>query len=247
MITNPPATDPGTPVVFLHGWLGSPSDFDSITKHMGRRNCVCLPLPKANSWADGIENLIEKLPPKCHLVGYSMGARVAVGCALLEPTRFASLSLACGNPGLGAAERQERRTHDQLVSERLRQVPIETFLRDWYSQDVFKGLSTSALDSLVSLRLGLVVERHAKLMTTYSVAEQPDFRTDLDSLEIPKLTIWGERDSKYREILSRVQGAEQLEIPDCGHAVPFEKPRIFAEAVSNFVSSHDPGPGAEDT
>ena len=44
-----------------------------------------------------------------------------------------------------------------------------------------------------------------------------------------------EHAKRYAE---RIAGAEYSEVPDCGHAMYFEKPEQFASAVTSFLSAH---------
>jgi pimeloyl-ACP methyl ester carboxylesterase len=41
-----------------------------------------------------------------------------------------------------------------------------------------------------------------------------------------------------RRYAARIPGAAYAEVPDCGHAMYFEKPAEFASSVSEFLSAH---------
>ena len=75
-----------TPLVFLHGFLGSPAEWQPVVEQLpwaGPKQAVSLPL--ADSWQQGLQRIAESLPAECILVGYSLGARVALAIALAYP------------------------------------------------------------------------------------------------------------------------------------------------------------------
>ncbi len=41
-----------------------------------------------------------------------------------------------------------------------------------------------------------------------------------------------------RRYAARIPGAAYAEVPDCGHAMYFEKPAEFASSVTEFLSAH---------
>ena len=71
-----------TDLVFLHGWLGSPQDWQGIVEQLPEYPSRCPELPRAVSWEAGIRQLLPQLEDGNVLVGYSLGARLALGCAL---------------------------------------------------------------------------------------------------------------------------------------------------------------------
>ena len=111
-----------TTAVLLHGFLGSPDDWQPIAGRLaGRVPCVAPPLADHPTLA-ALETAIRRsVPGPAVLIGYSMGARLALHLLLRDPDRYRVGVLACGSPGLAsAAERAERRRADARLAARLR-------------------------------------------------------------------------------------------------------------------------------
>ncbi len=228
-------------LVFLHGWLGSPGDWSEIVRLLPDSPAGCLSLPRATSWQRGVESLIGELPDSCILVGYSLGARLALACALAAGVRLRGLVLISGNPGLPAELRQQRWDHDCGVIGRLRSQPIDQFLRKWYAQDVFSGLMTDQIERLVKEKSCLDPDRQADLMSAFSVSRQPDFWPRLPRIDVPLQVVAGERDAKYRQIADRigqtVANARIHVVAGAGHVVHREQPRALANLLQQFIQS----------
>ena len=132
-----------TTAVLLHGFLGSPDDWQPIADRLaGRVPCVAPPLADHPTLA-ALETAIRRsVPGPAVLIGYSMGARLALHLLLRDPDRYRVGVLACGFPGLAsAAERAERRRADARLAARLRGLgdneALRGFLDDWYAQPIF--------------------------------------------------------------------------------------------------------------
>jgi 2-succinyl-6-hydroxy-2,4-cyclohexadiene-1-carboxylate synthase len=64
-------------IVFLHGFLGQKSDWDQVIEWLPHP-CIAFDLPGHGSSSIDFDlfSQLDKLPP-FHLVGYSMGGRIA--------------------------------------------------------------------------------------------------------------------------------------------------------------------------
>ena len=78
------------------------------------------------------------------------------------------------------------------------------------------------------------------------IATQPDvadLRDDLDRIAIPTLVIVGNRDAASlepsRELARNIHGAKLFEVPDAGHVVNLEKPKIFNHILSGFLGEFE--------
>ena len=95
------------PVVLLHGLFGSASNFAAIARRLGGarrviafdlRNHGASPHSPAMSYADMaadvLDSLAERGAPRAALIGHSMGGKVAMLAALLQPNRVSRLLVA---------------------------------------------------------------------------------------------------------------------------------------------------------
>src|SRR5688572_28598178 len=117
------------PLLLLHGFTGNRTSFDHLRPLLSAEvKDIAMdlpghgesPLPQAkgrDGFRETIQALIELLDrlklPTVDLLGYSQGARIALGAALHAPKRFGRLIMESGSPGLHRRmERAERRGLD---------------------------------------------------------------------------------------------------------------------------------------
>ncbi len=250
--------------LFLHGFMGSRRDWDPVFEEIDGVECHAVDLPghgrsgelsddrPANmEWmADRVlHHIDERFDEKIHLVGYSMGGRIALHLALHHPERFASVVLESASPGLGGeAARAARRKVD---AERARQMVdggLEVFLRRWYELAIFGELSTHPdFEAMLARRLAGDVHNYARVIREMSPGAQPDLWPRLDKLQIPSLWVAGGEDEKYVAIVDRAvkraPDAEGQIVDGVGHNVHFMAPRQFGELIKRWLTNR-PGRGA---
>jgi 2-succinyl-6-hydroxy-2,4-cyclohexadiene-1-carboxylate synthase len=228
-----------TELVFLHGWLGHPQDWQEIVEDLSEYQSRCPELPRAASWEAGIRELLPALADDHVLIGYSLGARLALGCALGSRSRLRGLVLISGTAGLPAPARTQRWQRDQRLAAELSSRDPVSFLTNWYRNSVFRGLDSTTQERLVREKLGLDFSYHADLLRAYSVGQQPRFWARLRSLRMPVLILVGERDAKFiaigRRLHRRLPNARFRVIAKAGHAVHREQPGAVAHELREFL------------
>ena len=121
--------------MFLHGFLGSRYSCPF------KENCIAVELAghgktpiDFNTSFDGfIDSLVERIHKPIHLIGYSMGGRIAMRMAILYPDLFKSITLVSAHPGGGQSSSQEAIIKDMCAMQ------FSSFIRRWYSQPMFIG------------------------------------------------------------------------------------------------------------
>lgn len=230
-----------TPAVFLHGFLGSPDEWQPMINGLDRSRPVLAPtLPVADNWRSGVEQLVASLPERFVLVGYSMGARIALGMTLEFPARVQGLCMIAGHPGLPPREREARRLHDDTLAQRLLHLPPSEFLDAWYRQDVFCSISEATRTLWVHQRQSLDRSEQANLLRCYSLGVQPDYWSRLGQIAAPAQIVVGEQDGKYVAIARAMQReAPQMQltlVPRAGHAVHREQPAALRGVLQAFMA-----------
>jgi 2-succinyl-6-hydroxy-2,4-cyclohexadiene-1-carboxylate synthase len=229
------------PLVALHGFLGAPDDWDFLRGKISGLELVCPPLPRSSYWNETISALAAEISEGSIVVGYSMGARLALGYALACPDRLGGLVLISGNPGIDDTERPQRWRRDMELADQLDSSDIRSFLRDWYRQAIFQGLTDGQIEELTVKRTGLNRSYQADLLRSNSIARQPNYWSRLADLNLPVLAIAGERDAKYSAIAQRIAREThygRLEIvSNCGHIVLFEQPDVLINMIRSCISS----------
>lgn len=247
----------GAPLVLLHGFLGSGADWLRPASRL-ERNWLAPDLPghgqnpqpdcdfaamAAGIWRDLDRAGIDRI----QLMGYSMGARLALYMLCQQPERILRCGLESGSPGLAdAQERAERRASDEGLARRLEQGPLEDFLHSWYAQPLFTGLRHSeGFAELLQRRRSNRPEGLAASLRQAGTGTAPECWNRLASLQRPLLVLAGRDDPKYRAIGTRMAQAcpgLQLRILPGGHCLHHESPAAWAQAVEAFFGTGETTP-----
>ena len=205
-------TGPGIPLVFLHGFLGQAADWEPVCSYLPPCRCIGLDLPGHGS-APFVEEFHIDIP-HFHLIGYSMGGRIAMAYANKHPERIASLTVISAHPGLNSDEEKRLRWEsDRIWADLLFKLPIDDFLVQWYDQPIFKPFRPN-----LSMRRKQNIPGLAAALLHYSLAKQPVY-------EIEGVLV-GERDLKFRALYKN-----PILIPNAGHMVHLENPQAVAMRI----------------
>jgi len=167
-----------------------------------------------------------------HLVGLSMGGRIARNVALHYPAWLRSLTLADTSPGFDSLSPEQVR---RFVSERRARTP-ETLRRL-----LGKNPRPEAFQALMESFAATHAESYIKTIEA-SVAH--DRAAPLEEIRVPTLVITGTEDQVYppamaRDIARRIPGAQLLEIEGAGHMSNLEQPERFNQAVFEFIDRQE--------
>ncbi len=184
---------------------------------------------------------IVELCGEATYIGYSLGARVALHCALQSPRSVKRLILCGATPGLRSnEERQARRVADENIAQTIEQTPLAEFLNNWARQAIFEGYVPDEMD--MSIRLTNNPSGLAQSLRTMGTGTQEDLWNRLSELSMPVLLITGEDDHKFSQIAVEMKAligtaAQHAQVSHSGHSVPFQKPTEFCSVVSQFILS----------
>lgn len=267
--------DPKLPaMVFLHGFMGAKEDWQPLMAKMSRYyHCICidlpghggnqfhLPTPGLLAAAEHIVGTVDRLGySQFHLVGYSLGGRIALHIAKLQPQALLSLVLESAHPGLqNEADKQQRMLSDQRWADRLSTLPLKQFLSLWYQQAVFTDLTSEQCQWLISKRQSNNQHHlHACYQAT-SLGLQQDCQEVLKSLACRSYFITGEQDKKFQQLATDWQASlqhcapENISISDVeqnalsplhltiiagvGHNIHSIQPQVFGDRLLSLL--HD--------
>lgn len=243
-----------TPLVVIHGLLGSADNWRSHLKVWQRtRRVIALDLrnhgrsPHAEgmSYATMVNDvlaLLDKLSiERAHVLGHSMGGKVAISLACIAPERVASLIVADiapvtydhGHDDVFAAlarvregQPKNRREADDLLAEHVDSRPTRLFLATNLVRND---------DNVMALRVGLdYIKRGYSDIIGLPDGDQP--------YAGPTLVLRGS-DSHYvadnmlpalREVLPR---ARVVTLKNAGHWLHADQPEAFQQAVDVFIQA----------
>jgi 2-succinyl-6-hydroxy-2,4-cyclohexadiene-1-carboxylate synthase len=238
-------------VVWLHGLFGHGADFEpvqaalsSVFEHLN------IPLPGHDSpgLRAGVEGGFEEASSRVveaigrwtsepvWLVGYSMGARVAMHVALSEPSPVKGLVLIGGHPGLtSVAQREERLALDHERASRLESEGLAAFLQAWYELPLFGSLrDRSDFHARLESRLCRDPDAVSCTLRRLSTGHQADLRPLLSSLSLPIHWVYGAEDSRYAAIYNALGDHPHWRrhaVPEAAHSVHIEQPTRVAEIL----------------
>lgn len=251
-ITGPP--DAPT-VLFLHGFMGSADDWDDITARLsGDFRCLAVDLPghgDAVGLPDGAYTFPETAAAladtldalgveRCHVVGYSMGGRLALYFALRYPERCRRLVLESASPGLrtpGACAERRRLDDwraDAAVSD------FAGFLDRWARLPIFRSLDAEQRGAFVYRRLANDPAELARSLRGSGTGQQPSLWAEMERLTVPTLAIAGAADPKFSDLAFAMSAAGPTVVPmvvSAGHTIHAERPRLFAAVLRDFLRS----------
>lgn len=250
-------------LLFLHGFAGTGRDLEAVVDEwegarevvapdlMGHGDSPCLPAGRFTMarCVDQVLAIMDRLegPPPA-LMGYSMGARVALSVAVKAPERLAALALVSGHPGIeSAAERAERRRWDQEMARTARSLGQPAFARHWETLPIIasqRRAPTRWVERLSGRRVQADVEGLARAMEGMGAGAMTPLWGVLDRVVPPTLIVAGEEDRKYVQVSAdmaqRIPRSERWIVPGCGHAPHLEAPQAFAQALEGFLARHAP-------
>ena len=186
----------------------------------------------------GAELLMETVG-RAVLVGYSMGARLALHAALSHPHQVPGLVLIGGTAGIeDANERAARREEDESRAQRLEAVGLPSFLEEWLAMPMFAGLPTWA--RFDEERRRNTVEGLAASLRRAGTGSMTPLWDRLGELQCPVLCVTGAQDERYgrfaERLVAEVPGpARHVVVEGAGHSAHLEQPEAAADAVLGFL------------
>jgi pimeloyl-[acyl-carrier protein] methyl ester esterase len=239
------------PLVMLHGWALNLRVFDDLVKRLlqppiePQRELLRLDLPghgratepaaihggdPEGAWDIGAvaEHLLAQLPPRCALLGWSLGAKLALEIAARAPDRIERLVLLCATPRFAQSDDWPHGTPAAVLG------AFANHLAHDYRRTVREFLelqvrgSANAEATLAALQAAIQAQGECPPDTLRRAARMlhaVDQRPRLPLVQAPALVIAGEYDRLVHPEASRALAAllpqgEFVQVARAGHA-PF--------------------------
>lgn len=248
-----------TPIVFVHGFSGGPRAWDRTGAALPRgARAAALTLPghgpepwlpaagEASTFDDAVEAVAERWPARepAVVVGYSMGARVALALALSRPSLFAHAVLIGVHPGLtDGSERAARAALDDARAEAILEGGVEAFADAWEREPLFA--SQRALPAAVRAAHGRLRRSHtsaglAWAMRALGLGRMPPLGARAATLTAPVTLVTGERDAKFTALartLANERGFAHRVVRGVGHDPSLEAPLELAAILGDILEN----------
>ncbi len=249
----------GPPLLLLHGFTGSSQSWRGIVEPLGERfQLIAVDLPGHGrsdapaqperyamaAVAADLERLLSDMDVlPAHLLGYSMGGRLALYLAVTRPQLWRSLVLESASPGLdNSAERAARVASDSSLADWIEGQSIGAFVDRWENLPLFTSqetLPTEVQEAQRAQRMANDRQGLANSLRGMGTGQQPSLWAELDQLDMPVLLIAGALDEKFTAINLRmaqnISGATLEIVTGAGHAIHLEQPGETTDLVLRFL------------
>lgn len=248
----------GEPLLLLHGFTGSVETWKPFLPYWRDYQLILVDIighGLTDSPNDPARYEIEKVAADldeilryfhlqdAHVLGYSMGGRLALTFAVLYPHRVRTLILESSSPGLKTMqERRERMKRDEALAEEIEQYGVTAFVEKWENMPLFasqKRLPLSIQQRIRNERLNNNALGLANSLRGMGTGRQPSWWNHLSEVNVPTLLLCGEWDQKFCRIAEEMKkylpNCEMVKVPQAGHAIHVEQRQIFAKIVSKFI------------
>lgn len=255
----------GVPVLVLHGFTGSSSAMAPLTDRMvaaeqpGPGLRVIAPDLVGHGDSEAPDDLelyrVEAMAGQViavadaldcgtfHLVGYSMGGRVALTLGCTAPQRLRSLTLIGASAGIAdPSERRGRAEADRARAERIT-ADFAAFVDEWMAGPRFAGqaaLGEAHLQAARAQRLASNPVGLARSLIAGGTGQMTPLYDRLPDCDVPTLLVVGADDSKFcavaEELTMALPSASIARIDGASHAAHLERPDAAASSIAGFIA-----------
>jgi 2-succinyl-6-hydroxy-2,4-cyclohexadiene-1-carboxylate synthase len=250
----------GVPVFVLHGFTGSGKAMEPLSERLAAglaARIICpdlvghgcsevpdeLDLYRVEAMAGQVMGLADALGCETfHLVGYSMGGRVALTLGCTDPRRLRSLCLIGASAGI--AEPLQRQSRVRADAARARRITTDfaAFVDEWMADPLFGGqtaLGAAHLRAAKAQRLASSPAGLARSLLAGGTGSMTPLHERLGDCEVPVLALAGARDAKFCSIAEQLAAAlpncDAVRVEGAGHAAHLERPSGTAAEIAAFI------------
>lgn len=249
----------GHPLLLLHGFMGRGASWGRhATALAARSRVIVVDLPghgRSGIPTDPARASVERssddlavilirlgLAP-AHVLGYSLGARIALRLAVDHPDLLGRLVLESPSAGIESdAERGERRRADEARASRLERAGLSAFVDEWEREPIFASQSALPARTRARLRSDRLRNRPEGLAVSLRGAGQGTMVPLFDRLGdvgAPTIVMTGGLDApgnaRAGVIADAIPAARLQVLPGVGHAPHLEAPSTFRSLVFAFL------------
>ena len=262
----------GQPVLLLHGFTGSGLSWAGLAGLGDRFRAIVPDLPGhgTTGWegarpaapgpdaaapdprprasvertADDLAAIVRRLgAERVDVVGYSLGARIALRLAIAHPAAVHRLVLEAPSAGIAdGGVRAERAVADAARARLVVEEGIEVFAARWEAEPVLAGEATLPPDART--RQQAIRRANAPLGIAASLVyagqgSMEPLHPRLAEVGAPTLVVVGAEDparARAEEVAAGIPGARLVAVAGAGHAPHLEQPDRFHALVLDFLT-----------
>ena len=251
--------DAGDPVLLLHGFTGTGSVWASLAASLRRKGfrTIAPDLPghgrsgavedrgsaSVERTADDLARLLARIGASPAVVlGYSLGARVALALAVAHPESIDRLVLESPSAGIAdPAERAVRREADERLADEIERDGLEAFIDRWERNPLFAShanLSPRRAAHQRDIRLRNTPAGLAASLRAAGQGAMTPLHDRLGEVRARTLVIAGALDparDRAEQVAAGIPGARLAVIDRAGHTPHLERSEAFRRLVIDFL------------
>ena len=242
----------GQPLVCLHGFSESGYTWENIhipgyrmirIDHLGHGSSskpLAANLYTLSTMMSDLHYIIQAVAGESYaLMGYSMGARIALLYALTYGNEISHLILESGSVGIrDLNKRQARLVADDALASKIESHDSDWFAKMWQQVPIFQSQQALPVNTQQKIYARRAHNEPHALAATLRGSGQgvmPYVGDAVANLSMPVLYISGSLDEKYTEIGSTYFTKGHQIIDGAGHNTHVEDPCRFMELVGEFL------------
>lgn len=226
------------PLVLIGGTLCTARLWQPVVDRLALSSVICVSLTGADSAPKAAQRLLQNLPPRFLLAGFSLGAIVALQIAADAPERLAGLALLSVNPLADAPENATSRREAVRAAR-------DQGLAEWIAANLWqKYVAPERLaDASLKAAIGQMAQESGPdtfARQTEIAITRRDNRAALSALACPVIIINGAHDpicTPHHHQLASASAprARQITVPSAGHFVVLEAPDDVAMPLRQWI------------
>ena len=237
-------------LLLIHGFTGSALAWgDNIPALEQQFDVIAVDLPGhgTNPVAASVEATAEDLAHRygsqhMHVLGYSLGARVALRLVAVHPAAVSRLILE--SPSAGSTDfnaRTERRIADDDLADDIERDGVQAFVDRWERMPIFAShaqLPEAVLAEQRAIRLANTPHGLAQSLRLAGQGVMTPLQDRLAKIAAPTLVIVGAIDparASAEQVAAGIPGARLAIVDGAGHTPHLERPEAFRRLVIDFL------------
>jgi len=248
----------GPPLVLVHGFTQTGRLWGRFGDILAWSHSLLAPDLPGHAGADEVRANLEETAglvadatraaigdEPCDLLGYSLGARVALHVVATTSLAVRHLVLVGGTAGIedDGARDQRRRADEAMADDLEASGDVDAFLERWLSTPMFRRLAAMDEDGRDERRRNSAAGLASSLRLCGTGTQDPLW-DHLPSVPTPLLAVAGADDSRFAAHAARMaalapRGAATL-LPGGGHAAHLAQPEQAARLVHHWLTEVDP-------
>ena len=233
------------PIVLLHGWGLTAAVWAPLQAELGTDVLTAQLFASEGSLDDWAARLLDDVPSGAILIGWSLGAMLAMAIAARAPQHISRIVLLAATPSFVKRTDWPHALDAETTTafrDNFRSNPSRTLER-FIALQALGDQERSSVTAALRNNIADPREQGSALAHGLRLLEQSDLRGSLPPVSKRCLLIHGEQDALMpvaatHWLAQRWSGSETMILPDVGHAAFLSQPAAVAARINQFIHAN---------